>query len=352
MREPPDPLAAGRTEDELGRVADAPWRFDFYAALRRIEARNPHRARLGDARRPADEPIRLGQAPELVFAPAPLAGVSPATARRPARLDVRFFGLFGPNGPLPLHLTAYARERLLHHADPTFARFADIFHHRLLLLFYKVWSRAQPTVSADRPGEDRFAGLVGSLVGLGEPTQADRDAAPDEVKRFFAGHLSNPVKSADGLASVLSGWLRLPVEVIPFVGTWLPLPRMERTRIGAAARNEAASLGRGAVLGATVWDRQHHFGLRIGPVRRRTYESLLPCGEALPVLAALTLFHVGHELGWTLQLELERQDVPACQPGRYGQLGWTTWLGSRPHPRNPSVTLHPPRTRPKETLHG
>jgi type VI secretion system protein ImpH len=351
MREPPDPVATSAL-GELASVAEEPWRYDFYAALRRIEARNPRRPRLGDARRPADEPVRLGQSPELSFAPAPLASVAPRTGHRPPRLDVRFFGLFGPNGPLPLHLTAYARERLLHHGDATFARFADMFHHRLLLVFYKVWARAQPTVSADRPDQDRFANLVGALIGIGEPAQAHADAAADSIKRFFAGHAANAVKSADGLASILSGWLRLPVEVTPFVGTWLALPPMERTRMGAGPRCEVACVGRGAVLGATVWDRQHHFGLRIGPVRLSTFESLLPCGDALPVLAALTLFHVGHELGWTLELELEKQDVPPCRPGRYGQLGWTTWVGSSPHSRNASVTLHPPRPRSKETLHG
>lgn len=346
MREPPDHLnwhACG-----LEGVDGRPWAYDFHALLRRIDARNPGRPRLGTALRPSEEPVRLGQAPELTFAPAPLAGVAPGTANRPPRVDVRFFGLFGPNGPLPLHLTAYARERLLNRDDPTFARFADLFHHRLLLLFYRAWAQAQPVVSADRP-DDRFAGLVGALVGIGEPSQQRRDEAPDAIKRFFAGHLGNAVKSAEGLAAVLSGWLRLPVTVEPFAGTWLALPPGERTRIGPAG---AAHLGQGAVLGATVWDRQHNFGLRIGPVRLATFESLLPCGEALPAVAALTTFHVGKELGWTLELELDRREIPCCRPGHYGRLGWTTWIGKAPHQRNARVTVHPTHSVRKERTHG
>jgi predicted component of type VI protein secretion system len=46
----------------------------------------------------------------MIFAPAELAAWWPASGR-PARLLVYFFGLLGPNGPLPLHLTEYARER-------------------------------------------------------------------------------------------------------------------------------------------------------------------------------------------------------------------------------------------------
>jgi predicted component of type VI protein secretion system len=66
-----------------------------------------------------------------------------------------------------VHLTAYARERSLNQGDETFARFADMFHHRLLLLFYRAWAQAQPTVSLDRPAEDRFADYVGSFLGVG-----------------------------------------------------------------------------------------------------------------------------------------------------------------------------------------
>ena len=72
----------------------------------------------------------------------------------PPRLQVRLFGLFGPNGPLPLHLTEYARERLRLAGDPTFARFCDIFHHRFLALFYRAWAQAQPHVNRDRPKDE------------------------------------------------------------------------------------------------------------------------------------------------------------------------------------------------------
>ncbi|MBL0419618.1 type VI secretion system baseplate subunit TssG [Ramlibacter sp. AW1] len=337
-------------EQILAGAAAQPWSFDFYALLRSIEARSPERPRLGTALRPAEEPLRLGQSPELSFAPAALAGVAPAAGATPARVDVRFFGLFGPNGPLPLHLTGYARERLLNHDDRALARFADLFHHRLLLLFYRAWAQAQPTASADRPGDDRFANLVGALVGIRERSQQGRDEVPDDARRFFAGHFSNPVRSADGLSAVLSGWLRMPVQVVPFAGTWMDLPPTDRTRIGG--RSETARLGAGAVLGASVWDRQHHFGLRIGPLRLGVYESLLPDGAALPAVTALTRFHVGHELGWTLELELQAGDVPVCRPGQYGRLGWTTWIGRAPHRRNARVKLHPPLKSQKEGTHG
>lgn len=325
--------------DALWReVAAEPWRFDFYALLRRIDASIAGRPRLGTARRPADEPLRLGQAPELSFAPAPLAKADPADRSGKPRLEVRFFGLFGPNGPLPLHLTAHARERLLHHRDETLLRFADLFHHRLLLLFYRAWAQAQPTASLDRPGEDRFADYVGSLLGVGGAAWRDRDAAPDHARLAFAGLFTRQVRNADGLARLLTGYLGRPVRVEQFVGRWMVLPEAERSRIGrrtSSRRLHSAQLGASAVLGRAVFDRQHHFRIHIGPLDRTTFESLLPVGSALPAVQALVDHYAGHEFGWDLELALRAGEVPATRPGRQGRLGWTTWLG-RPDAERPS----------------
>jgi type VI secretion system protein ImpH len=341
MRNPADPVKAAAL---LQAMAAAPWQFDYFHALRVIDAAHPHKPRLGTARRPQDEPVRLGQAPELSFAPASLHAVQPATAGRPPRIEVRFFGLFGPNGPLPLALTEHARERLLHHNDATFARFADLFHHRLLLLFYRAWAQAQPTVSLDRPAEDRFAERVGSLIGIGSATLRGRDAAPDHARLFFAGLLSRQVRNADGLAALLSGWLRRPVRIEPFTGAWLALPPSERTRIGRAVAgrpNPSAKLGGGAVLGGMVWDRQHNFRVHIGPLDLAAFESLLPGGSALPAVAALVQHYVGHEFGWDLKLTLAPDNAPRARLGRAGRLGWTSWCG-RPAPGRPAELLLTP----------
>lgn len=321
MRESSDRIAF------LSRMQEAPFKFDFYQTLRRMECFYADLPRLGKAMRPVDEPIRLAQEPSMAFAPATLSAFTPATATLPARLDVRFFGLLGPNGPLPLHLTEHARERLLHANDPTFVRFLDILHHRFLLLFYRAWAQAQPTVSLDRPQGDRFSIYIGSLIGLAGEKVRERDSVGDFAKLYFAGVLSRQTRNRDGLAALLAGFFKVPSAIEEFSGHWMQLPVSERTRLGSMS--EGAQVGIGAVLGARVWDRQHKIRLRLGPMTLAQYERFLPGGLAAERLVHWLRQYLGLDLDWDARMVLKRDEVPKLCIGKYGRLGWTTWLGAK-----------------------
>ena len=69
-------------------VEATPWAHDFFALLRRIEGLSPDVPRLGRGLRPSQEAIRLGQEPELDFAPAALASLTRGQGPAP-RLGVR-----------------------------------------------------------------------------------------------------------------------------------------------------------------------------------------------------------------------------------------------------------------------
>jgi type VI secretion system protein ImpH len=319
----------GRETDAVAffaALAEAPYRYDFYQTLRTIECLHPDRPRWGHARRPVDEPVRLGQDAELSFAPAPLSSFVAGQGGRPPRLQVRLFGLMGPNGPLPIHLTEYARERVRHAGDQALSRFLDLFNHRFLALFYRAWAQAQPHVSRDRPADDRFADYIGGFVGIGSAAWRNRDGVPDLAKIFHAGTLIRHARNAAGLQAILEQYFEVPVEVQEFVGHWLPLRGRERTRLGGGG----PPLGAGAVLGGRVWDRQSKVRLRVGPVGLAAYEAFLPGTDRLAALVDWVRLYLGFELDWDLCLVLTREEVPPLALGRGGRLGWTAWLGRRP----------------------
>jgi type VI secretion system protein ImpH len=320
--------ALGRETDALAffeALAEAPYRYDFYQTLRRLECLYSDNPRWGRALRPLDEPVRLGQEPDLSFAPAPLASFEPGQEGRTPRLQVRLFGLLGPNGPLPIHITEYARERLRHAGDPTLSRFLDLFHHRFLALFYRAWAQAQPHVNRDRPDADRFSVYVGAFVGAAPAAFRHRDAVPDVAKFFHVGALVRHVRNSEGLAAILQHFFRVPAQIEEFVGHWLSLGVGERTSLS----REGATLGTGVVLGRRVWDRQHKFRIRLGALTLAQYKSLLPGGAPLEKLVDWVRFYLCFELDWDVRLVLEKNEVPRLKLGGGGRLGWTTWLGDR-----------------------
>ncbi len=69
------------------------------------------------------------------------------------------FGLFGPNGALPLHLTELAYERRRQLDDHTIVDFLNVFQHRLISLFYRAWADSEPAVSLDRPRQRSLSRL-------------------------------------------------------------------------------------------------------------------------------------------------------------------------------------------------
>ena len=318
----------GREADAVGyfaALAEAPYEYDFYQTLRWLECLYDDKPRWGEAVRAADEPVRLGQDPDLSFAPAPPASFgAPPGAPRP-HLQVRLFGLLGPNGPLPIHITEYARERLRNAGDPTLSRFLDLFHHRLIALFYRAWAQAQPHVNRDRPDSDRFAAFVGAFIGLSPEAFRHRDTLPDVAKLFHVGALIRHVRNSEGLAGILKHFFSVPVRIEEFVGHWLVLETRECTYLA----REGATLGAGAVLGRRVWDRQHKFRIRLGPLTLDQYESFLPGGMRMKKLVEWVRLYLCLELDWDVHLVLKKQEVPPLVLGGAGLLGWTTWLGTR-----------------------
>lgn len=335
----------------IAELEKAAYRFDFFETLRLFEALNPDKPRLGTGLKASDDALRLSQEPELQFPASALSSYAVGDSGVP-RLRVNFFGLFGPNGALPLHLTEYARERLRNHHDPTFSRFADIFHHRMICLFYRAWANARPSVCHDRPESDRFAFYVGSLFGGSGETFRDRDALDDRAKLFYAGHFSAQTKCADGLQAIIADLLALKVQIQEFVGEWMEIQQEDHSRLGYSP--EVATLGQSAVLGAFVWGCQHKFRIILGPLGLSQYLSLLPGGKALAQLAAIVRNYVGDELVWDTQLVLKKQEVPielalgvpnepaASSMNGNARLGWSMWLGPRPSSLDADdLTLNP-----------
>lgn len=320
--------ASSEVVELVRALEEAPYKFNFFQAMRLIEATNPHMERIGKGVRPSGEPVRLGQEPSLAFAPSMLAEFRAGEGDSADYLAGFFFGVFGPNGPLPLHLTEYARDRERMNNDPTFRAFADIFHHRMMSFFYRAWAEARPAVQMDRPDEDKFTRYVGAMFGMAQDAFHDRDALSDHAKLFSAGRLSLQTRPAEGLQAMLEDLFVVPMKLEQFVGEWLALPDESKCKLGSSAG--CATLGTTATIGARVWGGQHKFRIVCGPLDNKNFRRFLPGEGSLDRLVSAVRNYVGDELDFELRLILVSTETPKTVLGEHGRLGWTSWIGDLP----------------------
>lgn len=309
------------------RLCREPTHYHIFFALRVLEAEFADRTRLGQSRLPREDAVRLGQEATLAFQRTTISGFVPPDGQVPGRLTNLFFGLFGSQGPLPAHLTEYARERQRTGRDPTFVAFADMLTHRPMSLLYRAWAAGQLTASFDRGEGGQIDRQVAALSGFNARSLQRRDAMPDLAKRHFAGRLGLGVRTAEGLAAIVSAFFSVPVKLEQFVPSWLPLERGDQWRLGGPA-----GLGQATVLGSQVRTRASKFRIRIGPLSRSDYDNLLPGGTALGRLAAIVRNAVGDALDWDVNLVLCGAEVPRATLSGDTRLGQTSWLGDRPTP--------------------
>jgi type VI secretion system protein ImpH len=296
---------------------------DFYRALRRVECEHRELPRIGRAELPADEALRLAQAPALGFEATSIV------EHERERVAVSFFGVFGPNGPLPLHLTELAYQRAHQDRDPGLARFADVFHHRLLSFLYRAWAEAQPTVSADRPDDDRFARRLGALAGL---------PAADGDMLCAAGHLASHTRHPEGLAKLLTLVFGAPAQIEEHIGEWLTIPEEYCWRFG---RGSMGVIGESSRVGTQVWDCQSKFRVVLGPLKRDDHARFLPGSPELQRLIELVQHYAGPQLGWGLRLVLDEPERRPALLGEHGKIGRDAHLGGDPEGAWQDLELDP-----------
>jgi type VI secretion system protein ImpH len=332
-------VVPGSVEARLRRT---PHSFEFFQAVRLLERLLPESSPVGRFVPPRSETVRFAARLSLAFPASEIHSLTPVEDG-PPRMEVNFMGLTGPLGVLPIYYTDFLLQRTA--AGDTASRdFFDLFHHRIISLFYRAWQERHFQILYGRGDSDRFTQRLFALVGLGHRQLQQRQVVADPCLAYYAGLITQYPRSAVNCEGFLADYFDVPVRIEQFVGAWYKLDEPAQTSL-VDGETIAGSLGRGAVVGDEVFEPQARLRVVLGPLTLREYGEFLPDGAAYEPLRAMTRFFAGEEFDFELQLILKRDDTPSCELGAEGEaaprLGWVSWAKSVPMDRNPAETILP-----------
>ncbi len=288
----------------LRALSARPGSYSFFAAVRRLEQLCPESPPIGSLVSGKEPLVHFAQVPHLYFAPSELFGFSPSL-RGTGTLQVYFFGLFGPNGPLPLALTDYVHTRGRHFYDLAMQRFADMFHNRLIALFYRAGTRAEVAVSYDRPADP----LGQKLAALAGTPECGADVAlPHTASAGALAELRGRNRSRS-LQKLLSRFFDFRVRIHQNIPCRLAIEEESRCCLG---RNRATgSLGQNVLLGERRRCITEKIAMEIGPVDYATFCGFLPGGQGYRRLKFWLHLMIDKPLIWDLRFIVSSESQPS-----------------------------------------
>lgn len=356
--------ARSKLQSAIDRLSEEPHQFDFHQAVRllerwvrqlpvdtqpRLQFRNhlslsfpaseiahiEWKARQADA---TDPPIVSDASEEKPAGEARTSSASLTPTWDRVEVTPAFMGFLGTSGTLPLIYTEqFILKEQAQRSDAARA-FLDVFQHRAISLFHEAWRKHRLPLQYERSPDGEFKPLALSFAGLGLPglsrrLQAKRGGMADDAVAFYAGAFQQRVLGARQLQQIISDYFGVPVKLTQFVGRWLNLDADHCSSLGMAN----ATLGRDALTGDRVWQRDLRVRLSLGPMTRKQQSRFLPGQPGALALRELLTLATGISLEYEIRLCLHASEVLPSQLAANDdetapRLGWNTYLLSGQSP--------------------
>jgi type VI secretion system protein ImpH len=323
----------------LPALLDDATRMNFFRFCELIELAAPDAAPIGSTDTPSSEAVRFRSRAKLGFPSREIDRVEfdPDDARAPPSVRTTFLGLYGVDARMP----SYFVDEVAQNRDgaESMSAFLDLFHHRVLTQYYRVWRKYRYPVGYRHGGGDPVSRYLLSYAGLGFSTARESDAKSfidPRTLMSMLGVIAQRTRTAEGLAGVLR-------HAVPDAGVTVeefhPVWREVNDR-------EPAALGEQCLLGRGFHDRSNAVRVVITPTTHAAVLDLTPGHAAHREIMALLRFYLGYEGEAHLEMHVRPELMPApVLVSRQTSLGLTTQLtapiddGRKPEARITRVFL-------------
>jgi type VI secretion system protein ImpH len=312
------PLSIGRPL--LPRILQDATRMAFYRFCALIEQSAPDGPALGATESPATDPVRFRSRARLGFPSREIdaveyGGSDPDDASKAPVVRTTFHGLYGVGACMPPY---FIDEIALDgEGANALAAFLDLFHHRFVTQYYRVWRKYRYPAGFRTGGADDISRYLLSLVGLGIGKPPLEQTVGTRQLLSMLGLASQRTRTAEGLAAILRHAVPdARITVIEFHPVWV-----ESNDAGVA------TLGENCVLGRGFYDRANTVRVIVEPQMRETVLESMPGGAAHAAIMALLRFYLGYAGNAHLEMHIAPRLMPEpVVSSRQVSLGYTTQL--------------------------
>ncbi len=317
--------------------------FNFYRFCQLLEQQRPGKPPLGSTFSPKDDPVRFRPHPGMGFPVSELKAVETDPDRPDAPPTVRttFMGLYGVDSPLPTsYIDDIAQKREGHEA---LEAFLDIFNHRMMTQFYRIWRKYSYPATFEAGGTDKTSRRLMALTGI-----THSGITPTSRLLAILKPLVHTTRTAEGIVSVINTQApNTQVTVNPHQVTMMPAGKQARFSF-----TERQTLGEHLVLGPQTADANYCIGVAMYTEDPDEVKGWLPGGQLREDVFTLLQVYLGCDYDASLKLTIPIKLAPLPRLGDRSLLnGYNIVLGLREDNLDempPQVTMKLGRVRDKK----
>lgn len=295
--------------------------FNFYRFCQLLEKQLSDLKPIGSTFSPKNDAVRFRPHPGMGFPVSELKAVETDPERPDAPPTVRttFMGLYGVDSPLPTgYIDDIAQKREGHEAQEAFL---DIFNHRMMTQFYRIWRKYSYPATFEDGGTDKTSRSLMALTGITHSSDV-----PASRLLAILQPLVRTTRTAEGIASVIRTQApNTQVTVKPHKLTQMPVGKRARFSISDRQR-----LGDHLVLGSMMSDANYCIGVEMITEDANEAKGWLPGGQLREDVLSLLRVYLGCDYDASLELTIPMRLAPVPRLGdRSLLMGYNVVLGLR-----------------------